>query len=331
MSQVKKAVITAAGRGTRQFPATNTIQKELFPLVDVDGLTKPALQIIVEEALNAGIEEICIVANPSNVEPIRRHFRGVSDFDKRNQFRGKVWALRQSDVLDDIGERLTIVIQEKQEGYGHAVAAAKEWVGDDPFALLLGDHVYQSNTPANCTAQVLAAYDLYRYPVSSVARTPESIISRFGTIQGTRMDDGCWDRNLPSRRGAVPMPPSYWITQIEEKPTIEFAREHLRVDGLGSAEYLCFFGIHVFGPAIFEIIDHLIAHDIRERGEIQLATAQAILVRTGQYVACEVDGIRYDIGVPDGLVETQVALALRSPYKSQIQEMLSERATMSAL
>lgn len=305
MSQVKKAVITAAGRGTRQFPATNTLQKELFPLVDVDGFTKPALQIIVEDALGAGIEEVCIVANPTNAEPIRRHFRGVANVDS---FRGKEWALDQSRWLAEIGERLTIVIQETQEGYGHAVSMASEWVGGEPFALLLGDHIYVSNRFENCTAQVLAAYDTYRYPVSSVARTPEAIVSRFGTVAGTPIDS-----YEPSAR------PAYRITEIAEKPDVDYARRRLRVPGLRPAEYLCFFGIHVFEQSLFDVLGHMVAHDVRDRGEIQLASAQAILYRSETYVAAEIDGTRYDIGVPEGLLETQMALGLRSPFASTLR------------
>jgi len=316
MPTIKKAVITAAGRGTRQFPATNTIQKELFPLVDVDGYTKPALQIIVEEALHGGVEEICIVANPQNADPIRRHFRGVEA--NETAFRGKDWALRQSDKLDEIGDRITIVIQETQEGYGHAVSMASTWVGDEPFVLMLGDHIYLSNRSQSCTAQVVAAYDRFRYPVSSVARTPESIVDRFGTIAGKRMHGD-------SRESSTSRP-SYLITRLAEKPSADYARFHLRVPGVGPAEYLCFFGIHVFDRSLFEILDHLIAHDLRERGEIQLASAQAILQRTSTYIATEIDGERYDIGVPEGLLETQMALGLRSPFGVDIRRAFERQS-----
>lgn len=309
MTQVRKAVITAAGRGTRQYPATNTVQKELFPLVDVDGYTKPTLQIIVEEVLASGIEELCIIANTSNAEPMRQHFQGLTRSQKEGSFRGKEWALALSDTLEDIQRRLTIVVQETQEGYGHAVYQARDWVGDEPFALLLGDHVYRSALDERCARQVLDAFEANQCPVSSVARTPEAIIHRFGTIAG---------RPLP---GAVP--PVYEITEMVEKPTREYARAHLQTPGLPGGEYLCFFGIHVFPTAIFDCLQRLIDQDIRQNGEIQLTAAQELLLARERYLVSEVLGERFDMGVPEGLVETQIALALHSPYRQQARAMLT--------
>jgi UTP--glucose-1-phosphate uridylyltransferase len=309
MTTVRKAIITAAGRGTRQYPASNTVQKELFPLVDVDGYTKPTLQIIVEEVLASGIEELCIVANPSNIGPMRQHFRGLTAAQKAGSFRGKDWALTLSDTLEDIERRLTFVVQETQDGYGHAVYQSREWVGDEPFALLLGDHVYMSALAERCARQVIAAYEVNDCPVSSVARTPEANIPRFGTIAG---------RPIPGTQ-----PPVYEIAEMVEKPTRQYAREHLRTPGLPADEYLCFFGIHVFPPAIFDCLQHLIDRDIRDRGEIQLTNAQALLLERERYLVSEVLGERFDMGVPEGLVETQIALALHSPYREQARAMLA--------
>ena len=307
MTTVRKAIITAAGRGTRQYPATATIQKELFPLVDVDGYVKPTLQIIVEEALASGIEEICIVANTANVEPIRRHFQGLTDVQKATQFAGKDWALPLSDALDDMAGRLTFVVQEQQEGYGHAVYQAKNWAGDDPCAVLLGDHVYRSLTATRCTRQAVQAYERCGCPVSSVARTPEALIPRLGTVAGRPLGGS---------------PPVYEVTAMREKPTLEVARAELRTPGLPDGEYLCFFGIHVFPPALFDCLEHLFRHDIRQRGEFQLTAAMELLFRRGRYIVTEIAGERYDMGVPEGLVETQIALALHSPYRENALAML---------
>ncbi len=134
MTRIRKGVITAAGRGTRQYPASQTVQKELFPLVDVDGYAKPTLQIIVEELLGSGVEEICIVANPHNVEPMRRHFQQPPPAS----LTGKDWAVPLSDALHDMAKRLTFVVQETQDGYGHAVFQARDWVGDEPCVMALG-------------------------------------------------------------------------------------------------------------------------------------------------------------------------------------------------
>lgn len=307
MTKVRKAVITAAGRGTRMYPASSTVQKELFPLIDTDGYAKPTLQIIAEEALASGVEEICIIANETNVDALKRHFQGLTESQKQGAFAGKEWALTLGDTLTDLAQRTTFVVQQTQEGYGHAVYQAKAWAGDEPFALLLGDHVYLSEQRLRCARQVIAAYEKENCAVSSVARTPEHLLFRYGTVGGTL---------LPGTN-----PPIYEITAMTEKPTVEQAREHLRSEGLPSGEYLCFFGIHVFPSSIFGYLEHLISHDLRQKGEIQLTSAQELLFKNERYLAGEVQGMRYDMGVPEGLIETQIALALHSPFKTAAQEL----------
>lgn len=308
MAKVRKAVITAAGRGTRMFPASQTVQKELFPLVDTDGYAKPTLQIIAEEALASGVEEICIVANESNVEALKRHFRGLSETQKQGAFAGKEWALALADTLADLARRTTFVVQATQEGFGHAVFQARAWVGDDPFALLLGDHVYLSDEPRRCTRQVIDAFETHECAVSSVARMRENVLFRYGTVGGTL---------LPGTN-----PPVYQIKAMTEKPAVEFAREHLRTLGLPDDEYLCFFGIHVFPPSIFGYLEHLITYDLRHKGEIQLTSAQELLLTRERYLACEVQGTRCDMGNPEGLIETQIALALNGPFREAALHLL---------
>ena len=137
MGIVRKAVITAAGRGTRQFPATRSIQKELLPLVDRDGITKPTIQIIIEECLASGIEDICVVVSPGGAEPFKQHFSRLSE-DERRVYRNKEWALAQADALRRIQERITYVEQPTPEGYGHAVYQAKDWGGRRAVPTALG-------------------------------------------------------------------------------------------------------------------------------------------------------------------------------------------------
>src|SRR5437016_4704649 len=149
MAKVRKAVITAAGRGTRQYPASTAVQKEMFPLVDRDGVTKPVIQIIGEEAIASGIEEICIITTPGEEKHYRDYFRRMNDEEAR-QFRGKDWAMIQSEKLGEFGDRLHFAEQKSPEGFGHAVYQAKPFVGDEPFVLLLGDHVYISHTKDAC-------------------------------------------------------------------------------------------------------------------------------------------------------------------------------------
>jgi len=301
--KVRKAVITAAGRGTRQYPASTTVQKEMFPLVDVDGLTKPTVQIIAEEALDAGIEELCIVTAPGDEELYRRHFRGLSE-ELLPAFAGKGWALRESEQLARIERSLSFVTQSTPEGYGHAVYAARDWVGDEPFLLLLGDHVYISADPAGqrCGHQVVRAFEGSGQSVSAVKRTPERMLHLFGTVKGEPLDS----------QGL------YRVQAMVEKPSPERAERDLRTPGLRTGEYLCFFGMHVFTPAIFDCLGYNIQHEVRERGEFQLTAAQAMLAEREPYLAFEALGERYDMGVPFGLAETQLALALNSPMREEM-------------
>ena len=304
MTRIRKGVITAAGRGTRQYPASQTVQKELFPLVDVDGYAKPTVQILVEELLASGIEEVCIVANPANVEPMRRHFQGPAP----RVSPGKEWMRPLSDALADMARRLTFVVQETQEGYGHAVFQAREWVGDEPFLLTLGDHIYFSDTPDRCARQVMTAYEAHQAPMTSVSRVPEAQLYRYGTLAGILIQGT--------------QPPVYELRALFEKPTTEYARAHLRTPGVPEGEYLVHFGTHAFPPVIFDCLEHLITHDLRVKGEIQLTSAQELLLERGPYLACEVAGVRYDMGIPEGLIETQIALALRSPFATRARAIL---------
>src|SRR6059058_712966 len=119
MAKVRKAVITAAGRGTRQYPASTAVQKEMFPLVDRDGLTKPVIQIIGEEAIDSGIEEICIITGPGEEQEYRDYFRRMNS-EEAGRFRGKDWAMLASEKLHDFGDRLHFAEQHSAEGFGHA-------------------------------------------------------------------------------------------------------------------------------------------------------------------------------------------------------------------
>jgi UTP--glucose-1-phosphate uridylyltransferase len=189
MAKVRKAVITAAGRGTRQYPASSAVQKEMFPLVDRDGLTKPVIQIIGEEALGSGIEEICIITQPGEEKQYREYFKRLDD-DMLKVFKGKDWALIESEKLDAFGERLSFAEQDSPEGFGHAVYQAKQFVGDEPFLLMLGDHVYISSTKDRCARQLINIYEEFpgTSAVTGVQPTVESQLHLFGTIRGKPID-----------------------------------------------------------------------------------------------------------------------------------------------
>jgi len=299
---IKKAVITAAGHGTRQYPATNTVQKELFPLVDRDGIAKPTIQIIVEEALNAGIEEIALIVQPGMEEQFQSHFQGLSDSDIHS-FENKKWGLKQSALLEKMKHSITYLHQTVQDGYGHAVYCAKDWVGNDSFLLMLGDHIYISDNDKSCAAQVIAGYNVFKKSIYAVRRTPAELIYLFGTVIGPLL------RNDP---------PAYELTGIVEKPSVSYAREKLSVPGLPADTFLCFFGMHILTPAIFQILEEHIKNNIRENGEIQLTTAQAELSKREGAIGLEIAGQRLDMGTPLGYIETQLALALNGPFAHDV-------------
>jgi len=299
---VRKAVIPVAGVGTRMYPASSAVQKELFPLVDRDGLPKPVIQIIVEEAVESGIEDICLVVSPGGEEPYRRYFRSLSD-EMRPKFEGKLQAIEHSEHLADLGKRISFAVQETPEGYGHAVYCAGDFVGDEPFLLLLGDHVYISHTEKRCARQLMDVSERHGCSVSAVNRAPAGALASFGTIAGDRIEAG---------------PNVYEIARMIEKPSVEVADRELRVEGIPPGTYLCLFGMHVHTPRIFDVLEEHIRNGVRMRGEIQMTTAQGVLAERERYLALEVEGDRYDMGVPVGLIETQVALALQSPARENV-------------
>jgi UTP--glucose-1-phosphate uridylyltransferase len=301
-------VITAAGRGTRQYPATATFQKEMIPLVDRDGVCKPAIQLIVEEALESGIEQICIVVSPGGELVFQRHFRELSE-EESPAFAGKRAALDQSAALGRMGQALSYALQPEPAGFGDAVYCAREFIGNQSFLLLLGDHVYLSGEERRCARQLLDQWDRFHCPISGVARTPEEQLHLFGTIAG---------EPLAQRPGV------YEARELYEKPSPEYAREHLRTPGLPEGEYLGFLGMHVFTPDIFDCLAEQRRENRRERGEFQLTTAQEALRQRGCYLAAEVCGTRHDMGTPEGLVETQVALALHSELGGVVRNAVRE-------
>jgi UTP--glucose-1-phosphate uridylyltransferase len=314
MAKVRKAVITAAGRGTRQYPASKAVQKEMFPLVDRDGLTKPVIQIIGEEAIDAGIEEICIITQPGEEKHYREYFRRL-DADMVKTFRGKDWAILESEKLAAFGERLHFAEQHSPEGFGHAVYQAKEFVGDEPFLLMLGDHIYISDIKDRCALQLIKVYEQYMCEaVTGVQPTLERLLHLFGTIRGLPID---------------PAKGIYKAELIIEKPAIDIAREQLVTPGLPAGNYLAHFGIHVFGPRIFESLEYLFRSNLREKGEFQLTAAQEHLrQQTDKYWVVVTQGQRYDTGIPYGLMETQLALALNGIHRTEICEAIARILAM---
>jgi UTP--glucose-1-phosphate uridylyltransferase len=306
--QITKAVITAAGRGARQYPASDTVQKAMLPLVDRDGLTKPVLQIIAEEALESGIEEICVVTAPGDEAVYRSHFRNYAA-NLRSTYKGVDWAEEQARRFVELEQRLRFTVQPEAEGYGHAVWCARTFVGKQPFLLLLGDHLYVSSERRRCARQLLELAAVENCAVSAVQATREHLINQYGTLTG---------RRLPQR------PDVYAIDEIIEKPNPTLAELRLQVPGLRAGHYLCFFGMHVLTPSVFDLLDDLVSRNVRELGQIQLTTALNALARQERYLALETRGSRFNLGVKYGVVEAQIALAMGGVDRELILALLLE-------
>ncbi len=276
--KVQKAIITAAGRQQRELP--------LQALVDRDGTSKSALQIIVEEAVAAGAEEICIVVCPGDQESYRR-------------------------AAGAHASRLQFVEQPAPLGYGHALHCAHRFADGQPFLHLISDHLYISHTESRCAPQLVEIAMREQCACSAVQATRESMLPYYGTVGGRR----------------VPRQPRlYEIETVIEKPTPTEAEQQLIVPGQRAGHYLCFMGIHVLTPAVMDILGKL----VQDGGQnIQLSTALAALANQERYLAFELQGDRYDIGVQYGLLIAQLAHALvgkdREEVLAQLIELLASR------
>jgi UTP--glucose-1-phosphate uridylyltransferase len=272
--QIKKAVITAAGRSQRSLP--------LQSLVDRDGQPKSALRILIEEALSAGVEELGLVVCPGD--------------------QGAYAAAAGSHA-----GRLRFVEQTEQRGYGHAVACAQPFVGADPFLLLVGDHLYLSRDPKSCARQLVEVACQEQCAVSAVQATPEGKLPYYGAVGG----------RLEATRSGL-----YSIDTVIEKPTPTEAEQRLIVPGLRAGHYLCFFGMHVLTPAIMGILQQFLS--ATEGDNISLSSALAALPNRERYLALELRGRRYDIGVKYGLLTAQLALALDGQERDEVLANLVE-------
>ena len=280
----------------------------MLPLVDRDGLTKPVLQIIAEEALESGIEELCVVSAPGDEAYYRRHFQSYAA-NLRSGYPGVRWAEEQLKRLADLEQRTRFAVQSEPEGYGHAVWCARKFVGHEPCLLLLGDHLYISGEKRRCARQLLDLAATEECSVSAVQATREHLIHQYGTLSGKRRHD---------------RPDVYAIEEVVEKPNPTLAELRLQVPGLRVGHYLCFFGMHVLTPMVFEILDDLVNHDTREGGSIQLTTALNALSGREPYLALETRGSRHNLGVKFGVVEAQIALALAGRDRERMLSVLLE-------
>ena len=300
---IKKAVITAAARGERLYPAADTVQKAMLPIVDRDGLTKPVIQIIAEEAFSAGIEEICIVCAPGDEERYRTTFETLHA-NLTKVYKNTAWAKIQTQNIDNLLNRLHFRVQEETLGYGHAILCAQDFVNGEPFLLLLGDHLYASDLKGkSCAQQLIEVATTQEMSVSAVNPTAEFLIHKYGTLNG----------KLLSNEKEI-----YEVNRIIEKPSLSKAETCLHIPSLRMGYYLCIFGMHVLQADIFNILNKQFEVCKKEGKELQLTPALQVLAEREAYLALEVKGRRYDLGIPHGCLQAELALGLAGKGKEEI-------------
>ncbi len=278
MKKVTKAVIPAAGLGTRFLPFTKSIPKEMLPIVD-----KPTIQYIIEEIVDSGIKDILII-NGRNKVVMVNHFDNVPELEFHLKQTGKEEELR---IIEDISNMANIftIRQKEAKGLGHAVLCAKEFVGDEPFAVVLGDDVvYNADKPA--LRQMLDVYDRFGKSVIGVQQVPRQETDKYGIISKTDVEGNI-----------------YKITDMVEKPPVDEAPSNLAV-----------LGRYIITPEIFGILEHT---GKGAGGEIQLTDALKELCGNDDVYACDFEGRRYDIGNKEGFLEATVEYGLRRPELSE--------------
>lgn len=271
--KVTKAIIPAAGLGTRFLPATKAQPKEMLPIVD-----KPTIQYIIEEAVAAGIQDIIIVTG-RNKRSIEDHFDRSIELELELERSGKLAML---EMVKDISEMANIhyIRQKEPRGLGHAILAARHFIGNEPFAVLLGDDVVVAKQP--CLGQLLDVYNEYRTSILGVQTVPHEVVNKYGIIAGKQVDNRV-----------------YKVQDMVEKPAIDEAPSDVAV-----------LGRYIITPDIFEFLE---TQDAGKGGEIQLTDALKRLAKEQAMYAYDFKGHRYDVGTKTGFIQANIEFALRNP------------------
>ncbi|HDB5631636.1 TPA: UTP--glucose-1-phosphate uridylyltransferase GalU [Staphylococcus aureus] len=271
MKKIKKAIIPAAGLGTRFLPATKAMPKEMLPILD-----KPTIQYIIEEAARAGIEDIIIVTG--------RHKRAIEDhFDSQKELEMVLKEKGKSELLEKVQystelANIFYVRQKEQKGLGHAISSARQFIGNEPFAVLLGDDIVESEVPA--VKQLIDVYEETGHSVIGVQEVPEADTHRYGIIDPL------------TKNGR-----QYEVKKFVEKPAQGTAPSNLAI-----------MGRYVLTPEIF---DYLKTQKEGAGNEIQLTDAIECMNNDNQVYAYDFEGERYDVGEKLGFVKTTIEYALK--------------------
>ena len=272
--KIRKAIIPAAGLGTRFLPATKAQPKEMLPIVD-----KPTLQYIIEEAIESGIEEILIITG-RNKKSIEDHFDRSVELELELEHKGKMEMLEMVRNISNMVD-IHFIRQKEPKGLGHAIHCAKSFVGDEPFAVMLGDDiVYNEGKP--CLRQLMDCYDEYKTSVLGVQTVPDSDVDKYGIVDGLKIEG-----RVAKVKGLV------------EKPAVDEAPSNLAI-----------LGRYIITPSIFQILERT---KPGKGGEIQLTDALLELMSEEAIYAYDFEGRRYDVGDKLGFLEATVEYALRKP------------------
>ena len=289
---VKKAIIPLAGFGTRVFPATKTVRKCFLPLLDSDGLLKPALMIMLDELLRTGIEEICLIIGEDEQEEFDRFFAPLPE-EHRAKLPADKAACEERIAL--MRQHVSFVHQKERLGFGHAIWQAKQFADNDPVLLLLGDFVYRSNTETDCCKQVIDAYKECGRTLVAITEVPLERVAHYGILHGV------WEDTEETIMK---------VDSMVEKPTDDYAKEYLGVQNRqGKQKYYATFGQYVLTPEVFAELEREIRVDQKpsEGKEYGLTAAlDRVREKVGMY-AFVPDGKSFDIGLPETYWETMQA------------------------
>jgi len=284
VGKVKKAVIPAAGFGTRFLPATKAMPKEMLPIVD-----KPVIQYVVEEASKSGIEDIIIITG-KNKRAIEDHFDISFELDYLLEKNGKNQIKKTLDEISALAD-IHFIRQKKQKGLGDAIYCARKHIGEEPFAVLLGDDIFQSKTP--CIKQLIESYNKYKSSIVALGTISMEKISNYGVIQGTRLDEK-----------------TYEIVDLIEKPKLDEAPSNLAISGR-----------YILTPYIFECIENI---NVGVNNEIQLTDSMKLLLKKEKLYGLIYEGKRYDIGDKFGFLKANIEFALeRKELREELRKYFS--------
>jgi UTP-glucose-1-phosphate uridylyltransferase/mevalonate kinase len=285
--RIRKAIIPIAGFGTRLYPATRIMKKEMIPLVDKDGLLKPAILILLEQLHEADIEEICLViGSREEWEVYQRYFQKPLSDQHREKLSKTIGAYEEK--IFEIGKKLTYCVQNERRGFGHAVYQCRDFCEHEAVLLLLGDTLYSSEHK-NCSLQLMQAYERLERPIIGIHVVPLEKVRHYGIVSGE------WEDPAHSQMR---------ITRFIEKPSTEYAKKELAMRDVEKAvSYYSVFGQYILTSEVFEVLEQNIQNEKSESSEIGMTEALAQFIDQG-LTGLVIDGNMHDIGNVGAYKET---------------------------